>query len=63
MSVMVKTISSIIKLCSVIVATADKPEDQCEMEGCGRPKLKEGTRVHDYCCRSHADQDAPNRAG
>ena len=44
-------------------ATADKPEEQCEMEGCARPKLQEGTRRHDYCSKSHADQDAPNRAG
>ena len=48
---------------NLFLATADKPEDQCEMEGCNRPKLQEGTRLYDYCSKSHADQDAPNRAG
>jgi len=45
------------------LATADKPEDQCELPGCQQPKRKEGTRVHDYCCLDHAKQDAPNRDG
>lgn len=45
-------------------AKADQDSDQCDLPGCTRPKRKEqdGT-VHDYCCRDHANQDAPNRDG
>ena len=46
-----------------ILATADKKEDECELPGCQKPKRKEGTRVHDYCCADHAQKDAPNREG
>ncbi|CAI8018718.1 hypothetical protein GBAR_LOCUS11343 [Geodia barretti] len=46
-----------------ILPTADKQEDQCELPGCKAPRRKEGGRVHEYCCQSHAQQDAPNRAG
>jgi hypothetical protein len=45
-----------------ILPTADKQEDQCELPGCKAPRIKEGGRVHEYCCQSHAQQDAPNRA-
>ena len=48
-------------VCSL--ASAEKVEDQCEFPGCTKPKRKEGTRVHEYCCRDHADRDAPNRDG
>ncbi len=48
---------------STATGTAEKEEDQCELPGCQKPKRKEGTRVHDYCCRDHASQDAPNRDG
>ena len=44
-------------------ATADKQEDQCELPGCKAPKRKESGHVHEYCCQSHAQQDAPNRDG
>jgi hypothetical protein len=44
-----------------ILPTADKQEDQCELPGCKAPRIKEGGRVHEYCCQSHAQQDAPNR--
>ena len=44
-------------------AQADKPEGQCDLPGCTNKKRTEGTTVYDYCCRDHATQDAPNRAG
>jgi hypothetical protein len=44
-----------------ILPTADKQEDQCELPGCKAPKRREGGHVHDYCCQTHAQQDAPNR--
>ena len=58
---MLNTVVDYVLLC--VTATVDKEEDQCELEGCTRPKMVEGARVHDYCCRTHAEQDAPNRAG
>ena len=44
-------------------ATAEKEEDQCDLPGCQVPKRREGAHIHDYCCRAHAQQDAPNRDG
>ena len=37
-------------------ATAASDDDRCELEGCTRPRWKEGTRVHNYCCQDHARQ-------
>ena len=37
-------------------ATAASEDDRCELEGCTRPKRREGTRVHSYCCLDHARQ-------
>ena len=45
------------------VATASKPEEQCDLEGCTRPRYKEGSKTHEYCCVDHARKDAPNREG
>ena len=50
-------------LCVCPLASAEKVEDQCEFPGCTKPKRKEGTRVHDYCCHDHADHDASNSNG
>ena len=47
----------------LLAATTDNEQDQCDGPGCTRPKLQDGTRVYDYCCNSHAVQDAPNRDG
>ena len=48
----------------IYTARADQGSDQCDLPGCTRPKRKEqdGT-VRDYCCKDHANQDAPNRDG
>ena len=45
------------------IATASETSDQCELEDCTRPKYKEGSRIHDYCSKQHAQKDAPNREG
>lgn len=45
------------------VATASSTDDQCQLEGCTRPKLQEGARIHDYCSMEHAKKDEPNRQG
>ena len=47
----------------LLLATALKSEEQCELEGCTRPRYKEGSRIHNYCCGEHARKDAPNREG
>ena len=58
-----QVISHVLRLLSCFAATAEREEDQCELPGCTRPKRKEGDRTHNYCCRDHATQDAPNRDG
>ena len=43
---------------------SNEDSNQCDFSGCTQPKWKEqdGT-VLDYCCKDHADKDAPNRDG
>lgn len=38
-------------------AIAQSDDDKCDLEGCTKPKMREGTTVHDYCCKEHATQD------
>jgi len=44
-------------------ATTDKTEEQCDLPNCTNKKRSEGGTTYDYCCRDHAQKDAPNRDG
>ena len=35
----------------------DNVEEQCELEGCTRPRCEEDCRKHNYCCKEHAEND------
>ena len=39
-------------------ATAEQEEDQCNFEGCTRPKYVEGSIKYDYCSKEHAVNDS-----